>query len=215
MSAEHTPTWNIRKWLLQHPKPARVRVTRDDREPQDLAVGGRSWMKLAETIAALGPELVEAFNESGELIRAVRPEQELQRSEAAEIPEGLASDPNALLLTHFANLLHRAYEHSSEIAFTKLVDITDRMNERSESIERRLERAEASNRALQQERYDELMERAQEAAEHAAETGGNPQQAMLGSMMEAFFGGAMAGGRPPRPPMNGAPNGAANGKGTA
>lgn len=213
MSSEHTPTWNVRKWLLQNPKPARVRIVRDG-EPQEMAVGNQSWMALSKTIVALAPDLIEALTESGELIRATRPEQELQRSEAAEIPEGLQADPNALLLTHFANLIHRAYEHSSEVAFQKLVDITERMNERSESIERRLERAEAANRAMQQERYDEMLERAQEAAEAAAEAGGNPQQAMLGAMMQNFVGGAMnAGARPPGPRPTS--NGATNGKGTA
>ncbi|HWO12533.1 MAG TPA: hypothetical protein VNN80_23715 [Polyangiaceae bacterium] len=207
MSAEHTPTWNVRKWLLQNPKPARVRIVRDG-EPQEMAVGNQSWMALSRTIVALAPDLIEALTEAGELIRATRPEQELQRSEAAEIPEGLQHDPNALLITHFANLIHRAYESSCEVAFQKLVDITERMNERSESIERRLERAESANRALQQERYEELIERAQEFAENAA-GGGDPQQAMFGQMMQGFLGGAMQ-GRPPRPPSNGA-----NGKGTA
>src|SRR5688500_19342494 len=97
MSAQDTPAWNIRKWLLQHPKPSKVKVHfGDGRDAQTLRIQGRSWAKAGETIAALGAELLEAYDEAGELIRATRPEQELQRSEAAEIPEGIATDSNAL-----------------------------------------------------------------------------------------------------------------------
>jgi hypothetical protein len=74
------------------------------------------------------------------------------------------SDPVALTLTHLANLIHRAYEHSTEISFNKMVEVFERMNERSENIERRLERAEAAYRREQSDRIDDLWDRAEEVA---------------------------------------------------
>lgn len=207
MSTGDTPSWNIRGYLMAHPKPATVRVTNADGEVKDIKRGSTSWQKLADTVAALGPELIECLDEGGEIIRAVRPERELQRSQAADIPKGLEADPSALLLTHFANLIHRAYEHSVEIAFNKLVDLTDRLNERSEGIERRLERSEATGRQLQQERIDDLLDRAQDAAANAVADGGDGQQAMLASMLQSFLGGAMQ--------RKGVPNGSSNGKASA
>ena len=178
-------TGRIRGFLLQLPKPAMVRVTGDG-EPQELKPG-RSYSKLAETILALAPELIECLDSDGKVLRATRMEgAEQRRSDAAEIPEQLKSDPTALMLTHFANLLHRAYEHSTEVAFTRLVELTDRMNDRSEGIEQRLERQEATNRKLLQDQVDDALDRAEEAAAKAAEgePGGLGEQ-LLGS----FLGG--------------------------
>jgi hypothetical protein len=210
----NAPHWNIRNFLLQSPKPAAIRCTSSDREPHHIKPGGRSWAKIAETIAALGHELLECLDAEGNVLRATRPEQDLQRSDAAEVPEGLKNDANALLLTHLANLIHRAYEHSTQIAFEKLVDVTDRMNARSESIERRLERAEANNRELAQQQIDDQRDRVDEMLERIAadaqERGGDPKEAMLGAMLQAFMSGSMQKGA-----AAGASNGHSNGKGTA
>jgi hypothetical protein len=197
----------IRGFLLQLPKPASVRYTVGDGDSQPLKLG-RSYVKIAETIEALGVELLECFDPQGVLLRAMRiTAAEAQRSDAAAIPKGIEADPQALMLTHFANLLHRAYEHSTEIAFAKMVEITGIMSERSDAIEQRLERAETLNRRLHQEQIDDAFERAEEEAERkAAEVaaGGN---GMVEQMASAFLSGKMNGAA--------APNGAArtNGKG--
>jgi hypothetical protein len=196
---------NLRGWLLQLPKPALLRCTVDG-EVEELKPG-KSWQKLAETIAALQPELVQALDAEGNILRALRPDTaDARRSDAAEIPTGLAADPQALMLTHFANLLHRAYEHSTEIAFGKIVELVDKMNDRSEGIEQRLERAEARARRLQEDNIEDAYARAEELAAQAAETGGNDE--LKNHLLGAFLSGKMNG--PPKP--NGASNGASNGK---
>jgi hypothetical protein len=184
----------IRGFLLQLPRPALVRISGDG-EPQELSPG-KSYAKCAETIEALAPLLIECLDSSGKVLRATRTDTpEAQRSDAAALPAGLAADPNALMLTHFANLIHRAYEHSTETAFQKLVDVMERMNERSDAIEQRLERTEAANRRLLQDQVDDAFDRAAEAAEKATTEGeGGLGQQMMG----AFLGGKM------RPPTNGA-----------
>lgn len=188
----------LRGFLLQMPRPALVKVIGDG-EPQELKPG-RSFAKLAETIAAIGAQLVECYDSDGKLLRAARlDDAEAHRSDAASIPAGLAADPQALLLSHFANLLHRAYEHSTEIAFTRLVELTERMNDRAEAIEQRLERSESSNRRLLQEQVDDAFARAEEVAASAAANGGGSD--LIQQMAGAFLGGM---GRPQKPHnMNG------------
>jgi hypothetical protein len=176
----------IRGFLLQLPKPALVRVSGDG-EPQELKPG-KSYAKLADTIAALGPDLIECLDGDGKVLRACRvTAEEGRRSDAAALPQGLEADPSALMLTHFANLLHRAYEHSTEIAFTRLVELTERMNDRAESIEMRLERSEAANRRLLQEQVDDAFERAQEQAAAATDGGGD----LVNQLGAAFLSGQM------------------------
>jgi hypothetical protein len=171
----------IRSFLIQHPKPSIVRVTGDG-EPQDVRVG-KSYQRCAETVAALEPERIELFDAEKQLLRAMSlADEESRRSDAASIPAGIAGDPNALMLTHFANLLHRAYEHSTEIAFAKLVDLTERLNDRSEAVEQRLERAEAQYRKLAQDQIESALDRAEEAQSSAS---GSMEQQMIG----AFLGG--------------------------
>lgn len=195
----------IRGWLLQTPKPAMVRVTGDG-EPQELKPG-KSYQRLAETIFALDPQLLEAYDSAGTLLRATKTDgADANRSDAAAIPAGLEQDPNALMMTHFANLIHRAYEHSMEVAFVKLVELVERQGDRSDAIEARLERAEAANRRLWNEQLETALEHAE--ANQANASGGN----LLDQMAGAFFSGkasAAAAGK-----VNGAGkgNGASNGK---
>jgi hypothetical protein len=171
----------IRGFLLQLPKPHLVRVTGDG-EPQDLKPS-KSYAKCAETIAALAPDLIECLDSDGKVLRAMRTGGvDAHRSDAAAIPAGIEADPQALMLTHFANLLHRAYEHSTEIAFTRMVDMVERMGDRSEHIEARLERSEAANRRLVNEQIEDAFARAEEVAERTGE-GGDFVQQMAGAFL--------------------------------
>jgi hypothetical protein len=193
----------IRNFLIQQPKPASVRVVVDG-DPHDIKVAGRSYQKLADTIAAMDGEQLQCLGADGALLRATRlDDEDAQRSDAAAIPAGLAADPHALMLTHFANLLHRAYEHSTEIAFNKMVDAFDRINDRSQSIEQRLERAEALARRLRDEQVDDAFERAAEVAEQAGQDG---NESFVNTLANAFVSGQMN-----RSQAGGKPNGKANG----
>lgn len=185
----------IRGFLLQLPKPSLVRVTGDG-EPQELKPG-KSYAKLAETILALNVDLVEALDSESKVLRAMRMgTDEARRSDAAAVPDLLKDDPQAAMLTHFANLLHRAYEHSTEVAFARMVEMADRMNDRAESIEQRLERAEASNRRLLQDQVDDAFERAEEQAALAVSQaqGGGIGEQLIGSFMTGKMQGAAKAG---------------------
>lgn len=199
----------IRGFLLQLPKPALVRVTTGEGETEELKPNGRTYQKLATSIEALDPQLIQCFDSDGKLLRAMRcDDSEARRSDAAAVPAALVSDPETARLTHFANLLHRAYEHSTEVAFTKLAEIVDRMNERSESIEQRLERAEAHNRRLINDQIQDAFDRAAEMAEQAQQQEGSGFEQQ---MQSAFMSGLLTKQPAATAKPNGA-NGASNGK---
>lgn len=204
----------IRGFLLQQPRPAVVRVTCNDGDPQELNTKGRSFAKLADTITALGADLIECVDAEGKIIRAARVSSaEARRSDAAEVPALLQTDPHAAMLTHFANLLHRAYEHSTEIAFVKMVEVMERIGDRAEAIEQRLERTEAQNRRLVQEQVEDAFERAAEEATKAAE--GAEGGGLLQQMAGAFMSGQMQSAVKPPVKANGNGKHVPNGKGTA
>lgn len=176
----------IRNFLLKQPKPAELRLTINGEH--ETVKPGKSWAKTAETVAALGPELIECLDASGGIIRATRTDTpEAQRSEAAELPAVLATDPHAAMLSLFANLLHRAYEHSTETAFARMVELVERMGDRADSIEARLERSEANNRRLQSEQIEDAYAHAAELAQRAGENGENGD--FLQNMAAAFLSG--------------------------
>ena len=185
----------IRGFLLQLPKPAKIRVSAGDGEPQEIKPA-RSYARTAESIEALGVDLVECLDKDGVVLRALRlSEPEGHRSDAAEIPKGIEVDPQALMLTHFANLLHRAYEHSTEIDFTRLVELAERLSAHSESIEARLAHTESALRRERDDRLEDAYERAREAIEK-----GDTNDPLVQQIMGSFLAGGMRHQPPPAPP---------------
>lgn len=198
----------IRGFLLQQPKPAALRVTGSDGEPQEMKLG-RSFAKTAESIIAIGCDLVEALDAGGAVLRAMRlSSADARRSDAASVPDVIAQDPQAAMLSHFANLIHRAYEHSTEIAFSKVVELADRLGSHIEAIEQRLERAEGQVRRANADLLDEAFARAEEQAEKNGEPGFADQ------MAQAFFSGQLNKRAPAAAAAaaSSKPNGHANGK---
>lgn len=184
MADPHT----IRNWLIQRPPPAILRMTTDG-DVEEVTIGNRSKARLAESIVAKGPDLLELLDSGGKFIRAMRLDVEPQARSAyaPEPPEAIRADPQAALLTHFANLVHRAYEHASDIAFAKLVELVERMETRSQAIEERLERTEAAYRREQRERIDDLYDVADEAAARAAS--GEPSDQILAGLASGILQG--------------------------
>lgn len=193
----------IRGFLLKHPKPAVVRCTTADGDTQQMSPS-KSFARTAESIHAIGADLIECLDKDGALIRALRLTASDAHSDAPPIPAGIEADPSALLLSHFASLLHRAYEHSTDVAFTKMVELVERLGDRSESIESRLERQEALNRRMAQEQIDDALDRAEESAKQQGS--GDLVQELAG----AFLSGQMSKPAPLAQP-NGKSNGAAKG----
>lgn len=178
----------IRGFLLMQPKPSSLRVTGSDGEPQEMKLG-RSYAKTAESIIALGSDLVEALDASGAVLRALRMSSaDARRSDAAELPAALAADPHAAMLAMFAQLVHRAYEHATEIAFVKVVELADRLGTHIEAVEARLERTESQLRRAHDDLLDDAFARAEELASKAGEDGNS---AFMDQMAGAFLSGQL------------------------
>lgn len=159
----------IRGFLIQQPPAHTIRLTDANSETVLIEPGKRSKAKIADSIAAMQPELIECLDRDGNLLRATRPESTMPARSAVgpAIPPEIRADPQALMMAHFANLIHRAYEHATDVAFGKMVELVERMDGRSQAIEERLERAEAGMRREQRERIDDMWDRVAEAAERA------------------------------------------------
>lgn len=184
----------IRGFLLQKPKPSSVRVTGEG-EPETIAVG-RSYSRLAETIDALNVDLIECLDASGKVLRALRlSSSESQRAETPSLPAVLANDPHAALLTHFGSLLANAYQHSTEVAFQRLVDITEGLRSHTESLEARLAQMESQLRRAHNDLLETELDRIEELKQKVADDGGGFGEQMIQSFLGARMGGAAA---PPR-----------------
>jgi hypothetical protein len=156
----------VRAWLLQQPKPAMVRITdaNDGQQEIETPPGQTSWARVGESIEALEPVLVEALNDKGKLIRALRvnPEDDEQEPPPSArptyaspppthvpyvVPGAAGADPETARLVAFAGLISEAYRHSTETAFARMsemnatafarmVDLFERVNERAATSER-------------------------------------------------------------------------------
>ena len=191
----------VRGYLLERPPPHTIRLTDNDGDVVEIRATHRTKSALAQTVVAKEPALIECLDEKGGLIRArnaadltiAPPKKAMASSSEPVIAEALKGDPQAAMISHFAVLLHRAYEHATETAFSHLVAIVERMEQRSSAIEQRLERAEAAYRREAHERIDDLWDRAQEQAEQ-----GDAKEQMMSALAQGIFAGAGA-----QPPSNG------------
>lgn len=177
--------WGIRKFLLRQPRASLIRLTSGDKTHDIVPKRNQSWSKVGESIAAVAPELIECLDAQGNLIRAIRPQVDSDPNDAPDPPSPLVADPETARITHIANLIHRAYEHSTNVAFNKLCELYEVQAAHSQSIEARLERTEANYRRLMQQQLNDAFVQAEELAEQS-ETGDGDMLTQLG---KAFLQG--------------------------
>lgn len=175
----------IRGWLLNNPRPAILRVLGEDDAEHEMALAaGVKWADIAQSIHALNPARIDAYDREGKILRSVRPadvaEPKQPTERAAALPAG--TDPNILMLTHFADLLAAAYRHSTDVAFDRMVSLFEAVNERQATQEKSLESLhKLLRRALQDQ-----VEAAGEAVPQKRE--------LLEDIVEGFVQGAVANG---------------------
>jgi hypothetical protein len=186
----------IRQWLLNKPRPVVLRV-RSGKEINEVPVAGQSWARIAGTIEAMQPDLIEGLDDAGKLLRACRPadfdEDDEQEATPAPVvgPPPSAYDAETVRFELVAKLLADAHKHSA-VAFDKLVQIAEVGMRRAEAVEKTMSH-------MLRIRQQELEERVEEAEEKAAEADGNP----LAEMAKAFLGGQQHAAAAPAPPTNG------------
>jgi len=196
----------LRSWLMKHPRPASLRLSSNG-ESRILAVPAKVvWQELATSVAALAPELIEALDSNGTILRLVQPSAATEDDYDPEPPRTAAvvtKDPTVANLHAMAEIIAGAYRHSTEVAFTRMVDLFEAVNRRSESLERSLDMTHNMLRKAYEAQAEAIVEA---AANEATPAGGDP----MAAMMQAFVGGAMGAKPQPRPQPT-ATNGATNG----
>jgi hypothetical protein len=202
----------VRSFLVKTPRPHRIVVRTEEDEVHELdgsavGKGGLTWANVARSVEALTPKVIEAYDAEGKLLRAKRGDEETspQQQSAGLGLATIQTDPETARLTHFANLLYRATEFSTTLAFTKMVELFQLQAERASALEARLERAEETYRKAIQQRIDEAFDAAEEQREQAeairaAAEAGQSDTAM--ALLQSFMGGAEA-GKQERTPPNG------------
>lgn len=210
--------WAIRRFLMRQPRADMARLTVRGVATEMKIARGASLAKVGESIAAVAPEVLELFDKDGTLLRAIRPDQEGESTtEQPKPPKGLESDPETMRFTHVASLLAKAYEHATNVAFQKVVDLTERLEQHSEAMESRLERVESlyrkslydQLRSLQDEALDVIEEHEQKLGEVDPDDPDGMVKQMFSAFMQGRAQRAQQGGR-------GKPNGARkNGNGAA
>jgi hypothetical protein len=178
----------LRGWLLCQPRPTKLRVVAGDAQEHRIEVtAGMQWIQLAQSVAALQPDLVEALDDKGNLLRAVRPSEVSEDEEPAD-NTSLSQDPENARLITFAKLLADAYKHSTETAFDKLASLFEAVNRRSEAQERTIVTMERVQRKM----FEDLV---LQQAEGAQSGGGT----LMEQMMAAFLQGQQQSAAAPKP----------------
>ena len=200
-----------RQWLMQQPRPHTLRVhVNGEPAPRDLSLQpGQSWQKLADTIDALAPRLVEALSETGRLIRARNPEL-VTPDDVDQVETGDPDDPTVPVegdtqIETFARLLADAHRISGEramtfveTAFAKIVEIA---NVQSSRLDKMQALVDAMQRRWMRDASNTI------DGVNDGEGGDASQQALLAQMFASFVQGqAMSGAKANG--TNGAPHGA-------
>lgn len=178
----------IRLWLIEKPRPYSLRLTDSNGETSLVNVGSQTFIRLAGTVCAMNPTLIEALDERGSVIRATRGEEGDELSADATLPRTAPNAAPAALvdvttMQLVAKLLADAHKHATETAFERLANLFEMVTKRTESLERALQTSERMR--LQQ--AESVLAAREEALEVKEESEGE-----LGGIMKevAKFAGA-------------------------
>lgn len=175
----------VRLWLLEKPRATSLRLTCGGETRIITYNPSHTFQKLAASIVALEPELIEALDKDGNTIRATRGETSelaVEATPARAVPGVPPTLVDTATLQLVAKLIADAYKHSNEVAFERLASLFDSVNRRSENLERSLALSERMRVKM-------------------AELGAAPEEegGELGNIIRSFLGGAS----PPEKTTNG------------
>lgn len=192
---------SLRTWLLKQPRPSTLRIVAGDGTSHKLVCPeGVRWTEVAASVMALQPDAIEAFSDDGNLLRAVRPDEEQDEEEeeeseddkrAAEVIDVPANaDPESQRLIIFARLISDAYRHSADVAFDKLAALFDAVVHRSEAQEKTISALDR----LMQKMLLEKVASAGAGSVNDEDGGALTIESLIGSFMQGKMQGASANG---------------------
>lgn len=187
---------------MTQPRPTMVRLQMADGRVEELACTGQPWARLGESCAAMDPVTVFALDANGKLIRVAK---------VADIAEGLDADDEAAapavatsgvyatsetaklerddsramlaVLDKFGTLLADAYAHSTDVAFSKMVELVTMISSSLTQMQRELIQARLENRRLERDIIEDAFDQAEAKAEAAGD----------GDLFRQFIGSYMSG----------------------
>jgi hypothetical protein len=168
----------IRAWLLGQPRPSKLRLTTGE-NAQELVVPetNPNWAKVATSVEAIDPDIVEVYDATGKLLRAAKrdtfeveaiEEDVVDKSAGAALK--LAADAETARFKIFADHLAHAYEFATNVAFERMVDLFGAVNRRSETQEKSLETMHKMLARAYQDQVDQALEHAEESAQDPLST---------------------------------------------
>lgn len=195
----------IRQWLMQHPRPAIVRVTDEHGAINDVLCGQSTWVKVADTIETMRPEMIQALNQAKEILRAARPadmsedwtpedgddEPTPARKQSSSSPPAPSPmeipfdrlDGESARFALFARLQSDAYRFATETAFNTLAGIVADLTRNQTNVDRAREQ-------LYKAHVRQLEEALKAAGQDVPEQpGGDMMQAMLGTFLSSMMAG--------------------------
>lgn len=187
----------LRGWLLAPPRPASVRLLCDGAPKTLTKTSDQTWASLASSIDAIEPELIEVLDASGVVIRAIKPEVFEATATDDEPARQVTAKPidfdaETVRFRIFADHVAAAYKHGYEVAFTRMCDVFEAVNRRSESLEKSLSTTERLLRSAYQDSLDKAVELAETQAQTAADPLSNMVSAFVSGQAQAAAEGAVA-----------------------
>lgn len=178
----------LESWLKKRPRPQVLRIVSEGQtEPREIKLKpGANWRNTVESVIALAPESIEALTNDGQLLRAVQterlPEQQQEngttKAPKLAAPTVVANDPETARFVLVAQLIAQAYAHSNDVAFTRMVDLFQAVNDRQAILERSLEH---------------MTKLVRKSAEQQLANIGEADATDQNEMLQAFLGGMLRG----------------------
>lgn len=191
----------VRNWLLVQPRPVALTLRCSDKVHELKVDPSQTWAHLAESVEAINPDIVEAYDPTGKLIRAARRDSLDATSDDDQTDTTKASatkmelDAETARFKIFSDHLAQAYQFATGVAFERMVDLFSAVNRRSESLEKSLEQTHR----LLGKAYQEQVE---QAFEHAEQSANDPVSGLVGAFLNGAAQGAIettAKVKPPSP----------------
>lgn len=174
----------VEAWVKKKPRPKILRLVTGDTTREIKVHPGQTWRPIVESLLDMEPDRIEALDADGGLLRAVSAENETvaspptaQGSKRTVLSATAVHDPESQRFILFAQLLAEAYRHANEVAFARMVDLFEAVNDRHETTERLVEH------------LHKLLHKAAQQALDGEATPADP----LETLVKAFTGGMEAG----------------------
>lgn len=190
---------SVRSWLMKAPRPRVLRVISRDGRDYDLELKeGAPWSETASTVVSLEPEHIEAKDDKGKLLRAVKVAELLQREEADEHKRAAtaaaiqSSDPETQRMLVFANLIAEAHTRSTEAIERTSAAMFERIQLICDALASMAHAGQQSSMELTVALRQLMISQAHEAAKAITEAAAEKEDGPLEQLAASFLQGAHA-----------------------